>query len=657
VASARYARSRRGSATDRSSRFVPRCPRRAVAALAGLLALVFAAPALGVDLTVTSVEVTQATQLPGNTIALVAQRSTAVRATIGISGNGGASVAGVTGALHVSVNGSEITPMIGLAPINPAPWTAPASPSSANENDTLNFELTPLVASLLVSTTDADFRVDVTPVAGETSTSNNSGAANNLRVVAPTTPQLFYTSINYTPAGLGLPSSSFVQAGRGDAFVKGILPVRDSDANLYRQGLFPTLPYSENSHGDGRLGSTTDCYTSAGVFVGLADTTTTPPTCPSGSSLSPSEDGNHLLSLLGSCRQLIVSNGLGANETTFLFGWLAGNPINGNGLGEIGGRNAFGNTDPVRGQRSYAHELTHNLGFNHVNQTIDRVGWDVGARLQNNPGGNNTTGRVKPTTLFDIQVGGQLTNSAWIETSKYSSLLSNTGLGFSGSGDTGGDVGKRATRNVLVVQGILDPSGRRLIQLKPVFRYPWRSQPAQTPKRGLYEVVVQSAAGQTIRAPFDGGVHDDSRAAADERGFFEVMVPLTGQVTSVRIADRERKTSLAVTRRSKQPPRLRILAPRPGARLGARTRVVWRTTDADTPRSRLMFQAAYSPNGGLSYVPIAVDLRGGSFVFDSTRIQRSRGRGLIRVFASDGLNTTSAAVAKLTPTRARFPAP
>src|SRR5437764_1161700 len=85
---------------------------------------------------------------------------------------------------------------------------------------------------------------DSRPVVGETSTANNSGAANDLSVVAPTTPQLFYTSINYTPAGLGLPSSSFIQAGRGDAFVKGILPVRDSDPNLYRQGLFPTLPYS-----------------------------------------------------------------------------------------------------------------------------------------------------------------------------------------------------------------------------------------------------------------------------------------------------------------------------------------------------------------------------------------------------------------------------
>jgi hypothetical protein len=149
-------------------------------------------------------------------------------------------------------------------------------------------------------------------------------------------------------------------------------------------------------------------------------------------------DGSALLNLLESCRQLIVSNGLGANETTFLYGWLAGNPIAGNGLASVGGRVAFGNTQPSRGQRSYAHELTHNFGFNHVNNKIDEVGWDVGARLPNNPATNNTTGRVKPagaTGLFDIQVGGQLTNSAWVDTPKYISLLGNTALGF-GSPDS-----------------------------------------------------------------------------------------------------------------------------------------------------------------------------------------------------------------------------
>ena len=89
-----------------------------------------------------------------------------------------------------------------------------------------------------MGSTDIDVRVDLTPIAGETNTANNSGFANNLTAITGTNPSLFFTRANFTPAGLGLPPLSFVQAGTGDAMVKGILPVADGDANLYRQGCF-----------------------------------------------------------------------------------------------------------------------------------------------------------------------------------------------------------------------------------------------------------------------------------------------------------------------------------------------------------------------------------------------------------------------------------
>src|SRR5919198_2669678 len=118
-----------------------------------------------VDLTVTGVEVTQAIQTPTNSIKLVALRSTAVRATLGVTGSAGP-VSGVTGRLHVFVGGTEITPSAGVAPTN-APFTAPLAPQRANENDTLNFEL--LAPTNITASANVDFEVDVTPVAGETS--------------------------------------------------------------------------------------------------------------------------------------------------------------------------------------------------------------------------------------------------------------------------------------------------------------------------------------------------------------------------------------------------------------------------------------------------------------------------------------------------------
>lgn len=172
-----------------------------------LLALVFMGCPDAVDLSVTNVEVTQGIQTASNGITLVAQRGTAVRATINT--NGAASVSGITGALHVFVNGAAITPPAGIAPLN-APFTAPATPSRDNENHTLNFEL-PAPTGITASA-DVDFRVDITPVAGETNTGNNSGAANNLAFANRITPALYFTRIDWTPSGLGLPALADVQA-------------------------------------------------------------------------------------------------------------------------------------------------------------------------------------------------------------------------------------------------------------------------------------------------------------------------------------------------------------------------------------------------------------------------------------------------------------
>jgi hypothetical protein len=581
----------------------------AVLATGGLAAA--AQPALAVDLSVSSVEVTQATQKPDNSIKIVARRSTAVRATIAVTGSA-AAVPGVTGVVRVFRNGTEITPAGGVAPL--AALTAPLAPNRQVETDTLNFELPVSALNQLTATTNLDVQVDVTPVPGETNAANNQGTANNLTVVAGVNPKLFFTRIDYTPSGLGLPSTAFIQPGTGDAFVKGILPVDDRDSGLYTQGLFPSLPFSRDDDGDNIL---------------------------TGGSGTPADaEGNALLNLLEQCRQLIVSNGLGATESTFLNGWIAGNPLSGNGLAGIGGRTSYVNTDLNRGQRSYAHELTHNLGFDHISNPIDQVGWDVGARLSGNPATNNTTGRVKPLSLFDIQVPGLLTNQAWIETPKYISLLGNTSLGF-GSPDAagGGDIKRTLRRRVLAIQGVLDPSGRKLLELEPVFRYPWLSQPTPAQTTGDYVAEVVTSTGGVIRAPFNGAVRDDGKAEQDPFGSFTVMVAAPANITSIRIRQRDSRKPMATVRRTKSPPRISITRPLGKASLGKRATVRWKASDGDTPRTDLRFQVAYSSNGGVSFVPVGVGIAGSGFRFDATQVRRTRGKGVIRVFVSDGLNT------------------
>lgn len=592
-----------------------------VVALAGLPAVTVRA---AVDLTVVGLEITQAIQTTTNTITLVAQRSTAVRATIGVAGGG--PVAGVTGVLHVFVNGTEITPSAGIAPIN-APFTAPVAPQRGNENDTLNFEL-PAPTGITASA-DVDMRVDITPVPGETNTANNSGAVNNLTFANRTTPALYFTRINWTPSGLGFPALADVQPGRGDAFVRGIFPVNDGDPNLYRPGLFPTLTYSQDANANGVLEEVTE--------------------------------GDNLLGFLASCRQLIVNNGLGATNNTFLFGWINGNPIDGNGLGQISGFNAYGNTQAVRYQRSYAHELTHNFGLNHNNRTLNEVGWDVGARLPNNPAGNNTSGRLKGTTLNDIMVGGQLTNSAWVDTITYNFFLGSPILMNSPIMNAADAADDQPRPRVLVIQGIFDPSGKELVSLQPAFRFPWPSQPTSSRQQGQYTAQVVDEAGTITGVQFNALVGDDSgEESGNRRGFFEVMIPVAPdrEVASVRILDSATGREFGGFQRS-APPQVAIVEPTPGARLGTETRITWNATDPDTPPQQLSYQVSYSPDSGLNWVPIAVNVPGTqrSIVFNSTEIQQSAGKGILRVFVSDGLNTSFADVTALTPVAAQYPPP
>jgi hypothetical protein len=579
------------------------------------LTTVLAVRAAAVDLTVTSVEVTQAIQTATHTVPLVSNRSTAVRATIGVA-DSAAPVGSVTGRLHVSVNGTEITPAAGVAPIN-APFTAPLAPQRANEADTLNFEL-PAPTGITASS-NVDVRVDITPVAGETNTANNSGAVNDLTFADRVTPLIYYTRVDFTPSGLGLPATALVQPGVGDAFVRGILPVDDSDPVLYREGLFPSLTFSADGNGNGMLEGCTDGQ----------------------------PESDELFSLLGSCRQLIVDSGVGASDRVFLFGFVAGNPIPCNGCAPLNGRVAYGNTQDIRYQRTFAHELMHNFGYSHNSDFLDEVGWDYDSRLDANPAGNNTTGRVKPTTRRDIMVAGLLTAAAWIKTGLaadgYVGLFNHPTLVPAAP-----DFAER----VLVIQGIFDPSGRELLQLKPVFRYPWRSRPTEQrpPRDAPFAARIVDSQGNVTIAEFAARIGDDAENGAEGFGFFEVMVALdpTLEADSLSIVNTDTAQPFRTIRRSPQPPELQISIPKPGDTVREIGRVAWTVEDPDTPRADLLFQVAYSFDGGASFVPVAVDQRETDLAFDPTQIPPSAGAGLVRVIVSDGLNTAFADVGNLT---------
>jgi hypothetical protein len=573
-------------------------------------------PGQMIDLNVVSVEVTQATQTATNSIPLVARRSTAVRATIGASG--ALEYCCVTGTLRIFVDGNEVTPPAGVPPINAS--AVHAAPDRNNENDTLNFELpapTPITAS-----TDVDFQVEVRPTgarSGETNFADNTGFANDLTAVERCAPWLYFTRIDYTPSGLGLPPLSQVRAGRGDAFVRGVLPVDDSDL-LY--GETTPLTFSWDPNGDRILGGEATAH--EGEY-----------------------EQNKLLKLLEMGRQLIVENWIGASDRVFLYGWISGNPVFGNGAAWKGSRVAFGNTNDLLYQRTYAHELLHNFGLSHNDSPqplgLDEVGWDVGARLVGNPTGNNLRGHVKPAIdpingpYFDVMTPTKETHEAWINTRNYGFLLQHPTL-------AGSCLTASFTR-VAVVRGLLHPDGQGVARLEPVFRLPWESQPSESRKGGQFLAEVTDTNGVTTTTRFDTQLAESGEHAAT--GAFSVMVPVdpSAEIASLRITSADGTTQLAEMLRS-EPPRIELLSPEPGTVLGDNTEVRWTVEDPDTPDDELLFEAAYSNDGGRSWAPLRVDIPGSErgFTFDASQLPASGGAGVIRVFVSDGLNTAFADV-------------
>ena len=266
---------------------------------------------------------------------------------------------------------------------------------------------------------------------------------------------------------------------------------------------------------------------------------------------------------------------------------------------------------------------------------------------------------MKTSVASPGMVGGQLTNSAWVDTLTYNFYNSSSILAPSP------DAGDFATR-VAVIEGIFDPEGLELRQLDPVFRFPWLSQPTElpagfrpgSPAVNNYLVEIIDELGARTLTPFIPLLGDD--AEVERFGDFTVMVGIDPgvEIASLRIIDAEDSVTFGAFERS-EPPRINILFPQEGSELGAETGVAWEVDDPDTPREQLMYQIAYSPDGGINWVPVAVDVPGDQekISFDSSLIQRSNGDGVIAVFVSDGLNTEMATVNRLTTAGAEFPPP
>ena len=628
------------------------------------------APAGAFSLDIRDVHVTQGTQTvkwaadnplgfaaqDGNTIPLVAERATAVRVVMNVVLAAGESPPGneVIGGIIVRVDDQVVVPQTGRYTIN-QPFTPPMQGGLVLDDDSLNFELPADVMVPRDRFRDATSDVSISVFVGEgdriIDSSTVTFTMHNLA-----RPRILAEPITYTPRSNAGPDPDVMQPGRGDAFLSATFPMEDRCFRP-RPGVVrcPYLPQP--------TGFSTDVDENGnGILDYDID--------PADDTIDASEP-IALIEELQDRRSLYSGVDGAVGETTFLWGWIPNGSLAGHGgVADFGGNVGYGIDRPDFAQMAFAHELTHMHGLvegtflnhNDPGRTLQpNLGWDVGGRLIGNPAQTGITERVKRFALRDIVNNeGNVTNAAWADATTFRRLIDAQPLQRTISAAAGVSAARaagapRPCRAVTVrgeVTRYATRAGRLVAQraaLKPAFPGSCAGErPARRADAQLF-AEVSYRVGRRVRTR---RVPVDSRIIVNRHlpelkgpghpvvlGPFSVNVPVGGVVTSVRLVDRARRTLDRLTR-SRTGPSLAVRRFNRGLTLGRGTTLRWSASDRDTRDSRLRYHVAYSPDGGASFVPVAVNLRTPRLAVDGRRLPRSSGRrGVLRVLASDGLNT------------------
>ncbi len=572
--------------------------------IVAVLAAGLSAAASAVDLSVSDIISVQSVQL-GNT-PLIAGRSTMVRATVSVTG-AAVAVPGVDALLRVYINGVQ-------APWSPVfstngPIAAPLSPNLATLGHSLNFVV------VLPESGDIDLRIEVDPLnaIGETNETNNALEKKNLIAQCKQIVDLAYVPIDYVPGG-GLPSAAFTEPGVGDGFVRAIYGPRE--LNYHRAPVAPLVwTQSVNSSDDALLNALQDI----------------------------------LLNQIPAA---------GQPKPDFIYGWLKGNPYSGNGRANgIPGDTAFGNTDPARFQRTFAHELGHLVGLQHNSATIATNGIDVEHHLAD----TQSLPQLFVNSKKDIMVAGLLTADAFIrEASLLTFLNDNRVKCLAGSPVQGGGAPGEDDTAGLRVSGVITHALPRSATIDPVFVID-EAAPTRDDPTGDILILARDADGNAMTA-----IRSDTRrsrmvcsgaAEMHPRSPFYVVVPRSIDgvtVESIEIIDLLFQQSLGTLARSANPPVIAVVEVVPVAEgavpggpdpviMTGQVRIAWSASDADG--DELVHHVFYSPDEGASWVPVAMNVTAQSLEFDSSYLPSTQGfAGHFRVRTSDGFGSVDSPI-------------
>ena len=540
-----------------------------------------------VDFTVgETIPVVQA--LPGST--LTAGKSAFVRTQIQFTGTLPANTV-VDGLMRVFVDGVEI-PESPIYSFN-GPIAPPDEPQLLNQNDTLNFVFLPPESD------DVVLSVEVNPAGPgqvpETDFTNNVGSTPTLQFVCRRKPELVYVPIDYRPSGGGpnLPSESLIEPGVGDNFIQAVYPSGDWD---YFRSDPPSKLWTNSLNGTGS----------------------------------------------GLLNSLLVDLQMMNPQPDFIYGWVPGSlPYNGQAIG-IPGKAGMGNTQAIRHQRTFAHEIGHLVGRGHINNRIVSVGVDVEHQL------NLTQGLpvIKPGTLNDIMVAGLLTNQAWVYSINYEFFHNHPVFQCSQPITT-----PSAAPNLLVA-GLWNRN-ENTVELTDTVAFQG-GIPSETVPLNQANLIVRVRLsggdsqdfGLLVNTTTDscadaGAGSSDSTVGETAIAGFVLVLPdaiVPSQVEEVRVIAAEQAEVMTTLTRSAAAPEVQLLSPLKAKLSGTEVRLDWSVRDADG--DAVHHYLRYSPDGE-RLIPLAAKLVGTSYRVDLDELPALRSdKGYFELLSSDGLHTT-----------------
>jgi hypothetical protein len=562
------------------------------------LAFVVGAPAVlgggpAIDFSVGRIEVNQAVQ--DNFTTLVAGRTTIVRAVVKQTGatSGGSQVDGI---LRVFAGGAEIAGSPFFS--SNGPITTKPTIDLGAENDTLNF------AFLAPAGNDVVVQVEVNPPGP--SFVPESDLANNVKANPPAlfrcqrVMELAYVPIDYRPSGgsvPNLPDPLLMEPGMGDNFVQAIYPT--PDWNYHRSDAPSKLWTSSLSGG-----------------------------------------GSTLLNSLEIDWQMMNP------RPDLLYAFVPGG-LPYNGQAKINGPVAMGNSEPIRYQRTMAHEIGHNFGLSHNGLTVGYYGVDVEDHLAL-PLGLPT---IKPSSLKDIMYGGLLTSQAWVTVANYSFFANHAWLTCAPA-KAGAAAGQPdGADSTLMVTGLLDrrsgaPAWTHGVTFEGGVISESLDAAGEVRVRGFANGVLAFEAYVAASTSLDDctacrGDHDSSTHADPLAAFSAVMPEFAPSLEPI---DRVEALVLASGIgaewvRSANAPQV-VIAPLAAGDEGEPV-LSWTATDADG--DRLTSYVRYLPGAG-RVVPLATGIEAHSLPIDLSALPRAEGTPRLEVLVSDGLRTSRSVV-------------